>query len=661
MDKLFLKTVLLSAFMLLSFLAEIIARPVLPVLFTTNMVLQQNTNAPIWGSATPYKSVKITTSWNNKVISIKADAKGSWRTVISTPSAGGPYEIKISDGSEIKLTNVMIGEVWICSGQSNMEMPLGGWGQVNNYKQEISNANYPDIRLLQIKKTTAPVPSDIVNANTTSWNSCSPSSVENFSAVAYFYARELNRKLNIPIGVIDVTWGGTPIEAWTSGRSLSCFSEFKDKLEVACNYGKNMGLNLDIEKKERESWISQCEAKDQGLINKWYSSQYNADLWSTMPIPQYMEKTLGDNFDGIVWFRNNINIPENWVGNGNVSLELGPIDDEDICYFNGVEIGRTSGFNVNRHYIIPKKLIKTGDNNLTIRVYDSGGEGGIYGKVEQIYLTNGSEKMKLNGYWKYNIGANQKQLPAVPVPVLNNSSYPSSLYNAMIHPLISFAFQGVIWYQGEANENRGYQYRDLFSVMIRDWRRAWNRNFPFYFVQLANYKKQAEKPGESNWAEVREAQSMALNIENTGMAVITDIGESSNIHPKNKQEVARRLSLIALTNTYKNKGEYSGPKFKSYCIKDNKIEISFTHSEGLKAKAIKLQGFAIAGPDHIYYNADAEIVDGKVVVFSPKVEYPVAVRYDWADSPECTLFNSDELPASSFRTDDWPGITYNVK
>jgi len=661
MNNLSLKIVLFSAFMLLSFYIGINARPVLPVLFTTNMVLQQNAQTPIWGSATLNKNVKITTSWDKKVIIIKADSKGLWRTIISTPSAGGPYEIKISDGSEIKLTNVMIGEVWICSGQSNMEMPVAGWGQVMNYRQEMSNANYPNIRLLQIKKTTAPVPSDILNANSASWNTCSPASVENFSAVAYFYARELSRKLNIPIGVIDVTWGGTPVEAWTSGNSLSYFPEFKDKLEIACNYGKNTESTLAFEKKVRDSWVSQCEARDQGLINTWYSSQYDTSSWSVMLIPQYMEKTLGDNFNGIVWFRKDINIPGSWVGKDNVALELGPIDDEDICYFNGVEIGRTSGYNVDRHYIIPKKLVKAGINNLTIRVYDSGGEGGIYGKAEQIYIAQGSKKMGLNGDWRYCVGANQKCLPATPVPVLNNPSYPSSLYNAMIHPLIPFAFQGVIWYQGEANENRGYQYRDLFSVMIRDWRSAWNRNFPFYFVQLANYKKQAEKPGDSNWAEVREAQSMVLNIENTGMAVITDIGEGSNIHPKNKQEVARRLSLIALTNIYNKKAEYSGPRFKSYCIKGNKIEISFTHSEGLMAKTGKLLGFAVAGPDHIYYNADAEIVNGKVSVFSLKVPYPVAVRYDWADNPECALFNRDELPASSFRTDDWPGITYNVK
>jgi len=283
-----------------------------------------------------------------------------------------------------------------------------------------------------------------------------------FSAVAYFYARELSRKLNIPIGVIDVTWGGTPVEAWTSGNSLSYFPEFKDKLEIACNYGKNTESTLAFEKKVRDSWVSQCEARDQGLINTWYSSQYDTSSWSVMLIPQYMEKTLGDNFNGIVWFRKDINIPGSWVGKDNVALELGPIDDEDICYFNGVEIGRTSGYNVDRHYIIPKKLVKAGINNLTIRVYDSGGEGGIYGKAEQIYIAQGSKKMGLNGDWRYCVGANQKCLPATPVPVLNNPSYPSSLYNAMIHPLIPFAFQGVIWYQGEANENRGYQYRVSF-------------------------------------------------------------------------------------------------------------------------------------------------------------------------------------------------------
>ncbi len=646
--------------MLLLMSTTIQAKPVLSPLFSDNMVLQQSTAAPIWGEAAPGKTVKVSPSWSKEVVLAKADANGKWKAVLNTPSAGGPYRITISDGKKIELNNVMIGEVWICSGQSNMEMPMAGWGKVMNYEQEIADADHPGIRLLQIRKTTAAAPQDEVQATSSTWNVCSPTTVDNFSALAYFYARELNRKLGVPVGVIDVTWGGTPAEAWVSGETLYELPAFRDRIDAARFAAQDEATAYRNYETDLAAWQQVCDKLDKGYAGSWEAFEQNTSGWKTMSVPGAIETVLGDDFDGSVWFRKEITLPKEWLKKHDLKLELGPIDDEDICYFNGKEIARGAGYNSDRHYTVPANLLKEGRNVLAIRVYDTGGGGGILGTPEQFYLADkNGDKISLSGEWYYNKGVRQSELPARPTWLLNSSSSPTVLYNAMLHPLIPYAMQGAIWYQGEANEDRGYQYRDLFSLLIRDWRTQWKRPFPFYYVQLANYKEHHEQPVECNWAEVREAQAMALRLENTGMAVITDFGNPLDIHPKNKQEVGRRLSLIALAKTYGKDIPYSGPVYQSMQVKGNSIELSFTHTDGGLQTQGSLKGFAIAGADHKYHNATAEIKGDKVIVRSENVPYPVAVRYAWDNDPQGTLYNGIGLPASPFRTDDWAGVTYN--
>ena len=341
------------------------------------------------------------------------------------------------------------------------------------------------------------------------------------------------------------------------------------------------------------------------------------------------------------------------------------IDDYDITYFNGVEVGRTDGWSQKRNYTIPASLVRAGKAVITVRIFDTGGSGGLYGDVSKIKLSLSPDKsISLAGSWLYKIGFNQElaEIPGAPVK-WDNANQLSALYNAMINPIVPFSIRGAIWYQGENNSNRAYQYRDLFPLLIKDWRKQWNSDFPFYFVQLANYTEVKPEPADAPWAELREAQLKTLHLENTGMAVTIDVGDAIDIHPKNKQEVGRRLSLIARANTYGENITFSGPMYDTYSVEGNAVRILFKHTgKGLKTSdGEMLKGFAIAGPDHKFYWANAKIIANEVIVSCKEVENPVAVRYAWAANPVCNLINSEGLPASPFRTDDWPGITYNKK
>lgn len=660
-----MKKIAVLSLVAMSFCWSINAKPVLPAVFSDNMVLQQQTQVPIWGQADKGKKIKVIPSWDGKTYTVSTDADGNWKVEIPTPKAGGPYNISISDGKEIKLSNVMIGEVWICSGQSNMEMPVKGWGRVQNFQQEIDNAKHPDIRLYQVKKTVSPIPLTTGESTMGGWQNCSPQTVEDFSAIAYFFARELNQKLNVPVGVIDVTWGGTPAESWTSTGTLNLMSDFHNEVTLLRKAEENMPEAMATYKQMMDEWETEVRKKDPGYEGKqakWAAIDYNDDSWGKIQLPGFIEEQVNPKFEGFMWLRREIELSDEWLKR-DLKIELNQIDDDDITFFNGQEIGRTYGIGTVRHYTIPRDLLRKGKNVLTIYLGDTGGNSGIPGDPSMLYITNGKKKISLAGEWKQRISIlNKNEVPRQPLSFQTCQYYPAVLFNGMLRPLIPFEMKGVIWYQGEANASRAYQYRDLFPLMIRDWRSQWNKDFPFYFVQLANFMQRADKPEESAWAELREAQSQTLELENTGMTVTIDIGDANDIHPKNKQEVGRRLSLIALNQAYDKKNSYSGPQYSHMCLKNNEIELAFKHTDGqLIAKGEELKGFTIAGVDHKFYPATARIVDNKVIVSSEKVPYPVAVRYAWANNPECNLYNKTGLPASPFRTDDWPGVTLNNK
>ncbi len=637
----------------------------LPAIFTDNMVLQQQTEAPIWGESSPRKKVKIITSWNRKQYITKADESGNWKILVKTPQYGGPYSIVISDGSILRLVNVMIGEVWLCSGQSNMEMPLAGWGKINNYEQEIAAADYPNIRLLQVEKKTSTLPLKDVEVAMGGWVECSPKTIPSFSATAYFFGRELYKNKQIPIGLIHTSWGGTLAEAWTSGSSLKTMPDFVPAIKSIEAEALTPEQAKALYDKQLADWNNEVIAKDKGFVNgqpAWSKVSFDDNDWKSIKAPGYLEKQGFPNFDGIVWLRKSIEIPESWASK-RLTLSLGTIDDNDVTYFNGEEIGRTNGWDQFRNYPIPAILVEKGKAVITVRVHDTGGEGGFYGEASAMKLTDSSgNSISLSGEWKCNASLNATEISPAPRS-FSDPNRCSVLFNAMLNPLIPYGIRGAIWYQGEANADRAYQYRELLPLMIKDWRQHWGKEFPFYIVQLANFKNMDGDVSASQWAELREAQlQTALHLKNTGLAVTIDIGDTKDIHPKNKQEVGRRLSLIARANAYGENISYSGPEFDSYQIEGNAIRLRFKHTEGgLVSKEKSLKGFYIAGLDHKFLSAEAKIDGDDILVSHGDIINPVAVRYAWADDPTGNLYNGAGLPASPFRTDDWPGITWNRK
>lgn len=653
-----------SIFALLFFSASLyntaLAAVTLPTFFTSNMVLQQKSSVPFWGKSTAAK-VTVTTSWNNKTYTATTK-NGAWNVALATPAFGGPYTITVNDGDTLVLNNILIGEVWLCSGQSNMEMPLDGWGKVNNYKEEIKNADYPQIRLLQAEHVDSAVPLETLKVQNGGWQVCSPATVAEFSSTAYFFARKVYNETKVPIGLLHSSWGGTVAEAWTSAGALKTMGDFDAVLkEMASGPGEE-----ELQKKydaDIKVWNAQLDKADKGLKGTtavFAGAGFDDSGWKPMELPNLWESDALSGFDGVVWFRKTVTLPDSFAGNDAVLQFYA--DDDDKVWVNGTYIGSTVGYNLKRKYTIPGNVLKKGGNTITIRVFDGTGGGGIYGNQDDIFLLSGNNTFSLAGSWKYAVGADVKNLPAAPY-LPQGQNRPTALYNAMIHPLQKYKIAGVIWYQGESNADRAKQYQTLFPILIKDWREKFgNKNLPFYFVQLANYMQVNNQPGPSAWAELREAQLKTLSVANTGMAVTTDIGDAQDIHPKNKQDVGERLARIALAKTYGKNIAYSGPVYASHKVNGTTIIVQFEHDKGLKAaNGTALKGFAVAGKDQKFYWAEAKIEGGKVVVSSAQVPNPVAVRYNWADNPQGNLFNGSGLPASPFRTDAWPGITEGKK
>ena len=646
---------MISIFILVS--VALIAEVRLPRIFSSHMVLQQGKDIPVWGWAEPGERVTVKLYDQHK--SATADENGVWQVKLGKMEAGGPYQMIVEDSSVVIFDDVLIGEVWICSGQSNMEWPLS---MVNDADQEMEGADHPQIRLFHVSNRIGGRPEEDLPSG--AWTVCSPKTAPGFSAVGYFFGREIHQTQNVPVGLISTNWGGTDIETWISREAIQSHPDFEEIQGLS----DSLSIEEILQKAEDEynAWLDSLRQKDLGKPGGepvWADPDLDVSTWPTMTLPILWESGGLPGLDGVVWFRKTFELtdPE---AESDVFLSLGAIDDSDETYINGQKVGEMwSQYNVPRKYTVPSDVLRPGTNTLVVRVEDYTGGGGLWGKPEELFIRTISEEQTLVGDWQYQVGfGSESRRPSQPGP----NSYPSLLYNGMIHPLIPYAMKGVIWYQGENNAGRAYQYRTLHPLLIQDWRDRWDDDFPFLFVQLANYMAAQDQPGESDWAELREAQLMTLSMKKTGMAVTIDIGEADDIHPRNKQDVGLRLALAARKIAYGEDLVYSGPIYDSMKKKKDHIQIKFQHAGSgldIRDKYGYLKGFAIAGRDSVFHWAKAEL-DGKdkVRVWNPDIKNPIAVRYGWAANPDdVNLYNKEGLPASPFRTDDFPGVTQTAR
>jgi sialate O-acetylesterase len=621
-------------------------------LFSNNMVLQRGKPIPVWGSARAGERVTIRIGAQKK--SAVTDATGAWRVTFDAMPAAGSTPFVAQGDNKIELKNVAVGEVWICSGQSNMVWQLY---RAQNGDAEVAAANDADLRFFTVpaKMATAPQTEFAAPAQ---WEVCTPQSAHNFSAVAYFFGRELRQKLKIPVGLVSASWGGSTAETWVRRESLAALGKSYQKqiadFDTVAAHRKKVSLAQDI-----EDW---WQTNDIGTRENWQAPETATAAWKTIELPGAIERVEKD-FDGMMWFRREFEIPESWAGKDLV-LRLGAIEDYDDTFFNGVRVGTTRNARLLRNYEIPGTLVKAGRAVIATRVYDLSGPGGLIdnpanrGHELSLYQKSDPKQiLDLNGVWQYHLSAPRIGTPPFPTDWHVIPSAPSTLTNGMIAPLVPFSVRGVIWYQGESNVGYFAQYRTLFPALIRDWRTQWNAkqdgsDFPFYFVQLANYMMRVRQPVQSGWAELREAQTMTLSTPGTGMALAIDVGEAGTIHPLNKQAVGQRLALVALAKTYGQALEYSGPMFEKMENEGSKIRLHFSHAGGLKtSNDAAPESFAISGEDGKWFVAQAKIDGETIMVWSDNVPHPVAVRYAWKNNPAVNLINSSGLPAVPFRTD----------
>ncbi|MDR7209550.1 sialate O-acetylesterase [Flavobacterium piscis] len=623
----------------------------MPLLFSDGMVLQRNKSIPVWGWADANE--KITIHFNKQTKTIQADKNGKWMVKLDAEKAGGPFELIVTGKNKITIKNVLVGEVWICSGQSNMEFQVS---KTMNAKDEIADSNYPMIRHFGIAQDLSGTPKDDLKKG--KWEVSGKETVGNFTAVGYYFAKKLYTELKIPIGIINTSWGGTNVETWTSHEAFQNSDEFKAMIADVPTV--DMEGIFESYKKSVLGNLKKVQGFDVSMENENQFKELSFDdkNWPEIKIPSLWENQQIGNIDGIVWMRKTIVLTAEQAKKEAV-LHLSKIDDEDQTFVNGIQVGTNTIWEAQRIYKIPANVLKEGTNVIAVRITDYSGGGGIYGEAADLKIQFKDNNIPLEGLWKFNV-------IQVKIAVSPNS-YPSLLYNAMVNPLVPYAIQGVLWYQGEANVWRANQYKKAFPLMITDWRTKFKQgDFPFYFVQLSTFDefKGNSKVG-SRWAELREAQSETLKLKNTGMAVTTDIGNAKDIHPTNKQDVGLRLAAIALNNVYDKKRIFSGPTYKSQEIKGNQIILTFDNiGSGLTVSdnSENVKGFEIAGADKVFHSAKAIIKGNKVIVSSDQVQNPVAVHYGWADDDtEINLFNKEKFPASPFRTDNWEMITAGEK
>ena len=621
----------------------------MPAIFSDNMVLQQGVPVPVRGWAEPSEKVAVEFAGQRKETA--ADSAGKWAVTLDPlkPSST-PADLRVTGKNAVTIKNALVGDIWLASGQSNMEMALR---QATNATQEIAAANYPGIRFFMIVRDLSSAPRDDCAGK---WMICTPENAGPFSAAAYFFARELHEKVKIPMGVINSSVGASSCQAWTPREVLTADPSLPQPAALAPeNYSSWKTYDAF-----RIGTYERYSNKDPGVKPEclaWSRLDFDAADWKDFNAPGNIE-AQGMPIDGAVWFRKEVEVPATWLGQ-NLSLFFGPMSDNDIVYVNGEKVGGTDNNWrewVFRSYTVPAKCVRSGKNVIAVRIFNRLGNGGFYpGYPAPLKLSKDrANEIILSGKWKCKVEVAME--PAkLPFALPSIYSVPTAFYNAMIAPFTGYPLRGFIWYQGEGNAGAAKQHDTLFPAMIESWRQRWgNPKLPFYFVQLASFQARKTQPSEGGWPRMRESQLKTLALHDTGMAVAIDVGEALEIHPKNKQAVGKRLARWALRDCYGEKAlEVSGPLYASNAVEGNKIRIKFTHTGGgLKAQGGELKGFAIAAADKTFVWAQAALDGDSVLVWSESVKAPAFVRYAWADNPECTLYNGADLPASPFRTDN---------
>ena len=646
-DRLLISTWKIFFIFFISFSFSSYSQVKLPKLIGDGMVLQRNTPVKIWGWAA--NNEKISIDFNHQVFHTSANTNGEWQILLPELKAGGPYTMTLKASNTITINDIMIGDVWLCSGQSNMEYPMERLTHI--YGQEIAASANTNIRQFIVPQTYD-FHSPQTDLQTGKWQSANPTSILKFSVIAYFFGNELYQKYHVPVGLINNALGGSPIEAWISEDAIKKFPVSYNELQRF----KDNALVRKIDSTDNataRTWNRLLRSKDEGhKANSipWTSPDLNTSDWAEMKIPGYWSKEPIGAVNGIVWFRKEFTVPAELNGKQALLL-MGREVDADSVFINGKFVGTTSYQYPQRRYNVPANILKEGKNLIVVKVTNNSGEGGFV--LDKPYeLQAGDVKIDLKGMWKYKLGAKMDPMPASTTLRWK----PVGLYNSMVAPLENYAIKGAIWYQGESNTGHAVEYRTLLPALINDWRSHWNQgDFPFLYVQLPNFMEAKEQPSESSWAMLREAQFKTLSIPNTGMVVAIDLGEWNDVHPVRKKEVAHRIVLSVRKVAYGDrKMVYSGPLFQSMKIEGDLATLTFTNiGSGLVAKGDTLKRFSIAGSDKKFVWAKAKIEKNKVVVWSEKVSHPVAVRYAWADNPSgANLYNREGLPASPFRTDE---------
>ncbi len=625
-------------------------KPLLHPLFADHAVLQRERPIPIWGWTTAGTQVQVTLA-DHQAEAI-AGSDGRWQVTLPAMHAGGPHELTVRGPKTITASDILIGEVWLCSGQSNMEQ---GIKSTRNAQAEIAQANYPQLRLCRVGKELAFTPQETGKLN---WAVCTPDSLARhgdwggFSAVAYYFGKTVQEKLQVPVGLIHASWGGTPAQAWVSAPGLAPLHDFDrdgKALAAVVAAGGEQAFPAQL-----AAWWS---ASDPGTAAYWQNPAADDRAWPQMTVPGEWEDRGFPDLDGVVWFRREIQVPASFA-NRELILSMTAIDDEDTTWIDGIPIGSNDTWNHRREYRIPAGVVGPGPRILAVRVLDRGGKGGFHGNPDQMWLAPADardQRIGLAGDWRYRISVtNVQRLGEAPKRIGSNPHFPTLLSNGMIEPLVGTQLAGVIWYQGESNSGNPVQYRQLLPALIADWRQRFrNPDLHVGIVQLANFLPRVSDPVQEGWAGLREAQALTAQADaHASLAVAIDIGEADDIHPKNKYDVGRRLALGALAQHYHLDLVAQGPAFQRLTIEQNSVRLYFNTAAGLKTTdGHTPTGFALSGPDGTWQTAQA-VIDGETVVLrADGISAPRAVRYAWANNPAVNLVNGADLPAIPFRSD----------